>query len=253
MGMRGKHVRRAAMSVAGAALMAMSLSACDGELDLSSLFGEEGNQPGSVEATEDGEVAVPAGSAESVGSVPAETADAGTSTSEQATDVDADNAEDAATAEDDQTGPEELWLYSDELHDIPTPVPGTAEVAVAGTTYVVEDLGCSIDDDYVGFLARSESQGEQVEVHAFRGTGGGMEQEGLQLTLVGGTDARELNAIGIVQVQRLPGQAPSFLQGSGDYPTVRVVGDQMTVVGTFLNMGGDPETEGEFTMAADCS
>lgn len=232
--------------MAGAAVTGMTLSACDGELDLSSIFGEEGSQPGAAEATEDGEVADPAESASpeapgSDGSGP-----------EQAPDAD-DGSEGAMAADDDRSGPEELWLTSDELHDVPSPAPGTAEVTVAGTTYVVEDLGCRIEEDYVGFLTSSESHGEKVEVHAFRGTGGGMEQELLQLTLVGGTDARELNAIGIVQVQRLPGQAPDFLQGEADYPAVRVVGDQMTAVGTFLNMGGDPETDGAFTMAADCS
>ena len=57
MGMSGKRVRHATMVVAGAALMGVSLAACDGEMGLGSLFGGEADEPGSVEATEDGEVA----------------------------------------------------------------------------------------------------------------------------------------------------------------------------------------------------
>lgn len=160
------------------------------------------------------------------------------------------------------TSDEPAELYVSTLHDLDMPEPGTAWIDVGSERIDLAAVSCKYDDLERGErLTASANVDDEThgptQITIKREVGDGtwlpFEYELVQLTLVGGTETRERNAISMMQHSHYKNEGFRWLYGGGDIPVIRSVGDQLTAKGTF---NAAPFSErplaGDFTLALNC-
>lgn len=156
-------------------------------------------------------------------------------------------------------------LYADGLHEGVAPAaPGTAYIEIEGERFEFTSLSCTVNDEpgrgQFIVSASDESTGSGHMLYLSREIGADLgfnfENEHVQLAhlIVSGDDetmAQYSNSM--AQHARDEGEAPDWLEGAGESPLVRVVGDEATAIGTLEGvMFAEEPLEGDFVAAATC-
>ncbi|UFU07341.1 hypothetical protein [Ruania halotolerans] len=153
-------------------------------------------------------------------------------------------------------------LVADSLHpDVEPAEPGHAYIEFASERLDFDDVECRVEDvPDAGLLevtARGETDHGPAELAWSRTIGAEIgwawEDEYVRLSLLGGTEERELNTNSMVTAQRDEGGETEWLSGSGTVPLVRFVGTEASAVGSFdgLPSSEDPLV-GDFVAAVTC-
>lgn len=153
-------------------------------------------------------------------------------------------------------------LFASTLHDLDMPEPGVAWIEVDGERIELAVRSCRVDEVELGGLWQAfatvddETHGPTqitIEREVGDGTHLALEYEMLQLTLLGGTDTREMNGISMMQHRRYTNGGFKWLRGGGELPVLRIVGNQLTAKGTLeaLPLAERPLT-GDFALALTC-
>lgn len=170
--------------------------------------------------------------------------------------------DDAAEGKGNAKAGEPAELFVSTLHDLNMPDPGTAWIEVDGERIEFPTARCKHEEFELGErLSASANVNDDThgptEISVKREVGDGVrlpfEYELVQLTLVGGTETRTSNGIGMLQHSHYKKDGFKWLRGSGDIPAVRIVGQQLTAQG---NLEASPFSErpliGKFTLALSC-
>lgn len=158
-------------------------------------------------------------------------------------------------------------LYADSLDDGVTPAEaGTAYLETAGQRFDFASVTCSLDDtpgaQRLSVTASDETTGAGHKLYLTREIGPdygfNFENEHVQLAYLvlgeGGAPDQFSNLM--AQHARDEGEAPNWLEGSGESPLLRIVGKQVTATGAFDAVPFAPETSlgdaAPFIAAATC-
>ncbi|MTV24611.1 hypothetical protein FTX61_04145 [Nitriliruptoraceae bacterium ZYF776] len=169
----------------------------------------------------------------------------------------------AAASEDAPASADHLdELYADRLHEGVSPAaPGTAYLEVAGERLEFPSLTCTVNDEPGRgqfLVSASDDTGHQLYLSREIGPDIGFdwENEHVQLALLttpGDEETMAQYSNSMAQHARDEGAAPEWLEGAGDAPLVRVVGDEATATGTLGAVAfADEPLTGEFVAAATC-
>lgn len=173
-----------------------------------------------------------------------------------------DTENDAAQEKEDTKSGEPAELFVSTLHDLDMPEPGAMwievdderiELAVTSCKYVDLDRG----ERWEAFANVDDETHGPTQITIKREVGDGtrfpFEYELLQLTLVGGTETREMNGISMMQHSHYKKDGFKWLRGGGEVPVLRIVGDQMTAKGTLEAAPfAERPLKGDFALALSC-
>ena len=153
-------------------------------------------------------------------------------------------------------------LYADSLHDgVETTAAGTAYIEVEGERLDFSGVECRVTDRDDGGAVNFSVQGETAygttELFFVRNIGYlgfEYEEELVQLTHLGGTGGRgEFSDISMAQNHGDEDGTITWSRGDGPDPMARIVGSDVTAIGTLSGTpGSDNAQEGDFALAANC-
>lgn len=157
-------------------------------------------------------------------------------------------------------------LYAASLHEGVAPAdPGTAYLEAGGERFEFTEIECSLDEtpgaSRLEVTASGEISGTPHKLYLKREIGPdigfNLENEHVQLAYFvpgeGGAADKYSNALS--QHSRDEGEEPEWLQGAGESPLLRVVGDQVTATGELGAVPFNPDAgldDAGFVAAATC-
>ncbi|UFU03751.1 hypothetical protein LQF12_03840 [Ruania suaedae] len=153
-------------------------------------------------------------------------------------------------------------LFAESLHgDVHPAEAGRAYIEVAGERLDFDEVSCRIEDapdaGVFEVVARGETAHGPTELAWSRTIGSGIgwawEDEYVRLTLIGGTEQRELNDISTATAQREEGEEVEWLEGSGSTPLIRLAGTEASATGSLDPLpGAEDPLLGDFVAAVTC-
>ncbi|MGC0272804.1 hypothetical protein ACO0LV_07375 [Pseudactinotalea sp. Z1739] len=156
-------------------------------------------------------------------------------------------------------------LYADGLHEGVAPAaPGTAYIEIGGERFEFTTLSCTVNDEpgrgQFIVSASEESTGSGHRLYLSREIGADLgfnfENEHVQFAHLidsGDDEAMAQYSNSMAQHGRDEGEEPDWLEGAGESPLVRAVGDEATAIGTLAGvMFAEEPLEGDFVAAATC-
>ncbi|MEX2470077.1 MAG: hypothetical protein WD396_10005 [Pseudohongiellaceae bacterium] len=162
------------------------------------------------------------------------------------------------------TGERLEGLYAERLHSsIEAAVAGTAYIEIEGERLKFSGIECKIterdDGEALRFNVKGETTRGTTELSVLRGIGWGVgfdyEEELVQVTHLTDTDGRDLDSVDISMAQNSADEAgvKRWHRGNGPDPMFRIVGANVTAIGTLSgHRGSDNPQEGNFVLAANC-